>query len=615
MPQTTYAHLLVVSNDTITLTQLGDILHQLGKYTVTMTNSTIQAKKLLSEGIFDLVLLDVRLVGEEVRTCMETMQENISLPIIVAGTTADLPRITQCLENGASDYLRLPTTPPLLQARLRSHLRTKRLQEQAVSTLQSFNELEKLADDLRLEILPLGIALSTERNFDRLLERIVVQAMNICNADAGMLYLHAPDNALRFAILRINSLNLFFGGTTKNPAPYADIPLHNDLGEPNRDNVATYVALDGMPVNIDNIYSDSGFDFSETRIFDLKNNYRSISCLTVPIANQEVIGILQLINAQEPNSGEIIPFDVYHQLVAEALASLAAITLHNRRLRQQGERLLRFKQELEIGRRIQAGFLPSELPQPPGWELVARFQPAREVAGDFYDAFPMPFGKLGLIVADVCDKGIAAALFMALVRSLLRASIQQHYYLSTQTTEKSVQARALLAGKRPFLPRDSAAILDAVRLTNAYIGSNHGDTNMFATLFFGVLDPTSGQLIYVNCGHNPPVILEPQGIQTRLFPSGPALGLRPDAHYKVGEIQIRPGATLFAFTDGITEARGSQDTFFGRQTLFDLLEKHAQDTAVSIVTAVETAVRAHNAGVELSDDITMLAVRRKPHLL
>ena len=611
--KTTYAQLLIVSNDTITLTQLGDALHQIGLYAVTMTNNLIHAHQMVAAGTFDLILLDVSLIENDAaaRECLAQMQENVVTPVIVAGTQKQTPNLLRCLQSGATDYLLLPTEPILIKARVQAHVRSKRLQEQAVSTLFAFNELEKLADDLRLQILPLGIALSTEQNYERLLERIVLQAMAICNADVGRLFLRTEDNYLRYAFVHTQSLGLSYGGTTGPKVPHSDIPLFDTQDAPNHSNVVTYVALEGIAINIGDIYDDSGFDFSGTKRFDTQNNYHSVSCLTVPLTNQDVIGVLQLINAQDSATGEIVPFDAYHQLVAEAMASLAAITLHNRNLREREAALLRFKQELEIGRKIQASFFPAYLPQPPGWELVARFQPAHEVAGDFYDVFPMPFGKLGFVIGDVCDKGIGAAMFMALVRSLLRSSIQQHYYLSTRHTPAEDRVRALLAGKRPFHVADTDALLDAIRLINAYIGSNHGDTHVFTTLVFGILDPLTGQIMYVNCGHVPPVILDVYGIRSKLMPTGPALGLRPDAVFSVGEVSLGPGDTLFTFTDGITEARNAEGAFFGLQRLQDILVAHKQEKAVSLVNALETAVSDFSAGAEPSDDMAVLVLQRK----
>ena len=472
-----------------------------------------------------------------------------------------------------------------------------------------FKEVEKLADDLRLVILPLGVALSAERDWERLVERFVVTAMDLCNADAGSLFMRTEEDKLRYAVMHTRSLGLAYGGTTGQAVPYADLPLYDEDGEPDLINVATFAAHEGSSSNLADIYDKSTFDFSGTHRFDERNKYRTISCLTIPLRNRDVIGVLQLRNAKDPQTGQVVPFGAYQQLVAESLASQAAVALHNRRLLKRETSLLRYKRELQIGREIQAGFFPTTLPQPPGWELTARFQPAREVAGDFYDAFAVPHGKIGLVIADVCDKGVVAALFMALLRSLLRAFTQQHYYLMAQAGEAAAgEGKGVEA--RPLLPIDQDVLLDTVRLTNGYIGSNHANTHIFATLFFAILDPGSGEILYVNCGHIPPVLQKEDGSVKRLMPGGPAIGLLADAQYTVQKAQLAPGDTLLAYTDGITEARDTQGKLFGEKQLLQLVGQHSRNSAVELLDRIEEAVGEHTDGAAPSDDRAMLALRR-----
>ena len=149
-------------------------------------------------------------------------------------------------------------------------------------------------------ILPMGIALSTETDFDRLAQRILVESKGICNADAGTLYMRAPDNTLRFAIVITESLGIHLGGTSGKPVNFPPLPMYDRAtGKPNLNNVATYVALNGKSINIPDVYEAEGFDFSATKIFDKQNNYRSQSSLTVPLKDNkgEVIGVLQLLNS------------------------------------------------------------------------------------------------------------------------------------------------------------------------------------------------------------------------------------------------------------------------------------------------------------------------------
>jgi HD-GYP domain-containing protein (c-di-GMP phosphodiesterase class II) len=199
------------------------------------------------------------------------------------------------------------------------------------------------ADDLgqRLEQLnAIGASLSAERDIHRLLETILTAAKTITRADGGTLYRLTDERTLRFEIVRTSSLKYYLGGTTGNPVPFYPIQLYQD-GKPNHGMIAAYSALTGKTVNIADAYSTEGFDFSGTRAFDQKTGYRSKSFLTVPMRNyeREIIGVLQLINAQDPDTGEIVPFSASDQRLAESLASQAAIALTNRMLINQLEHL------------------------------------------------------------------------------------------------------------------------------------------------------------------------------------------------------------------------------------------------------------------------------------
>jgi serine phosphatase RsbU (regulator of sigma subunit) len=269
--------------------------------------------------------------------------------------------------------------------------------------------------------------------------------------------------------------------------------------------------------------------------------------------------------------------------------------LAKKRLRDRERLYARsLERELEIGREIQQGFLPEVLPQPPGWEVAAHFRPARMVGGDFYDAFPLDGDRLlGLAIADVCDKGVGAALFMALFRTLLRAFAAQ--------------------GAPGAAPTERARA--AVVATNDYIARTHGATDMFATIFFGVLDVASGELAYVNGGHEPPLLASSGGGVMRLAPTGPALGVFPGAEFATARVVIAPGGALLAYTDGVTEARGGapggagDGSFFGERALEGCLA-WPPDPAAALVARITAALDAHVGDVGQSDDRALLVVRR-----
>jgi HD-GYP domain-containing protein (c-di-GMP phosphodiesterase class II) len=214
----------------------------------------------------------------------------------------------------------------------------------STQTLRLPPEAAEPVDDLvhRLEQLnAIGASLSAERDINRLLEQILTAAKTITRADGGTLYRVTEEGTLRFEIVRTTSLKYYLGGTSGNPVPFYPIHLMSKDGRPNHSMVAAYAALTGKTVNIPDAYTAEGFDFSGTRNFDKKTGYRSKSFLTVPMKNHEneIIGVLQLINAAHPRSGEIVPFSPSDQRLAESLASQAAIALTNRMLINQLEEL------------------------------------------------------------------------------------------------------------------------------------------------------------------------------------------------------------------------------------------------------------------------------------
>ena len=217
------------------------------------------------------------------------------------------------------------------------------------NTLDSTQAVRTLADagtpddDLvaRLEQLnDIGASLSAERDINRLLETILAAAKAITRADGGTLYRVTEENTLRFEIVRTTSLKYYLGGTTGNPVSFYPVQLYKD-GVPNHSNISAYAALTGKTVNVADAYTEKGFDFSGTRNFDKKTGYRSKSFLTVPMKNHdnEIIGVLQLINSSDPRTGEIVAFSPSDQRLAESLASQAAIALTNRMLINQLEEL------------------------------------------------------------------------------------------------------------------------------------------------------------------------------------------------------------------------------------------------------------------------------------
>ncbi len=270
-----------------------------------------------------------------------------------------------------------------------------------------------------------------------------------------------------------------------------------------------------------------------------------------------------------------------------ALQSLAAqIASALRQAEDYRQRIAynRVEQELAMAGRIQASFLPGELPSIPGWQLAVALIPARQAAGDFYDVIPLPNGRLALIVADVADKGMGAALVMALSRTLLRTYALEYH-------------------NRPDF---------VMRVVNRRILQDT-DAGLFVTVFYGVLDPMTGELTYCNAGHPPPYLLRDasesdDGIQA-LTRTGMALGVMQGVSWKRRQVEIAKGNLLAIYTDGITEAENNKGEFFGRERLEAALRQYFARPASEVQAEVLTTVRAFGDGLSQRDDITLMMLK------
>jgi serine phosphatase RsbU (regulator of sigma subunit) len=270
--------------------------------------------------------------------------------------------------------------------------------------------------------------------------------------------------------------------------------------------------------------------------------------------------------------------------------------LERKRLRDLEQRYLQsLQRELEIGREIQAGFLPTIIPQPQGWQIKAHFQAAHEVAGDFYDVFQVGAGKVGLLLGDVTDKGVGSAMYMALYRTILRTSMLSDTFAEDLEVEECTT------------PED--CLLHAVRLANRYIFKLH-DSAMLATLFFAILNTETGDLCYINAGHDPPCHLRGSEIQAQIQPTGPIVGAIEDAVYEVETLRLERGDSLVMYSDGITDAQDEGGERFGGERFRGLLQEKSESPTAAF-SALLAALDEHIAGASPYDDITLLIVSRE----
>ncbi len=267
--------------------------------------------------------------------------------------------------------------------------------------------------------------------------------------------------------------------------------------------------------------------------------------------------------------------------IMTSIAQQVALSIQNDHLQREMVTRERLQHEVELARQIQKTLIPDHLPEFKDWELAAVWRTAREVGGDFYDVFDLPDGRLGLFIADVSDKGIPAALFMALARTLVRASVN----------DISSPAKAMQRVNELIIPDNQQS--------------------MFITAVYGVLSLESGNLIYANAGHNPPLWL---CRRTRKLESlkrtGAALGIIPGAAMDEKTIQLNPGDSILLYTDGLTEAFSPEGETFGEDRLHRLVETLDEPSARGFLQGIEKSVDEFMNYLPAADDLTMLALKR-----
>lgn len=273
------------------------------------------------------------------------------------------------------------------------------------------------------------------------------------------------------------------------------------------------------------------------------------------------------------------------------IAGQAAIAIENDRLLHEVAEQERLKQELEVAQRIQASFLPECCPPVAGWDVAAVWRSARQVSGDFYDFIPLPpardrpgcaGARMGFVIADVADKGVPAALFMALSRTLVRTMA--------------------IDGRPPAM---------AIARANDLILAD-ASSGLFVTLFYAVLQPDWGEITYVNAGHVPALLARAaDGSVEELRVPGIALGILPEVEYEEHTAWLEPGDLLVLYTDGVTEAANTSMEMFGMERLKEVVSSHGQQPAARLASEINRAVEIFAGDAAQFDDVTLLVLRRE----
>jgi sigma-B regulation protein RsbU (phosphoserine phosphatase) len=401
-------------------------------------------------------------------------------------------------------------------------------------------------------------------DLDEVLNRVMDQVIAVMRAERGFVMLLEDDGRPVFRVAR---------GIDQSTIDEPHFQVSRGVVE--------RVAREGQPILTSDAQSDDRFSTRESVMI---LGLRAILCVPLMIKDQ-VLGVVYVDNRLR--AGIFTQADLE---LLSAIASSAAVAIENARLYQVAVEKGRLQRELQMAYEIQTDLLPHQTPQIPGWEFAARWQPAREVAGDYYDFIwldPDP-GKgdrsvpgLGIVVADVSDKGMPAALFMALTRSTIRASVAHS-----------------------LLPADGIA--HANRLVCA-----DSTSGMFVTLFYGLLDPAAGQFTYVNAGHNPPLLY--RAAQDRLLElsrTGMALGVVADSSFKQSRVELHSGDFVLLYTDGVTDATDTQQREFGEERLRRVVFEQRHASVEEMVAALERAVKEFVGVSAPFDDMTIVGLKR-----
>jgi len=269
----------------------------------------------------------------------------------------------------------------------------------------------------------------------------------------------------------------------------------------------------------------------------------------------------------------------------QSLADQISSTLQQTQVYEQSLEFQQISQELQIAGQIQASFLPNKLPSIAGWQLAVSLLPARETSGDFFDVFELNEKRQGILIADVADKGVGSALYMALSRTLLR----------TYAEEYGADPEVVFYAANNRLLKDARA-------------------NLFVTTFYGIFDPESGLLTYSNAGHNPPYLVKESEDESviALMRTGIAIGIEENSTWTTETISIDPGDILILYTDGIPDAQDIDGGFFDEEAIIEITKKNSGKFAHEIQSAIIEAVQRFTGDASQSDDITLMVLKRDP---
>jgi sigma-B regulation protein RsbU (phosphoserine phosphatase) len=423
----------------------------------------------------------------------------------------------------------------------------------AIENARLFREAQNKLETLRL-LHEIGADLTATLDLERVLTGCLQRVQNLLNTEAASI-LTVEENELVFQVA--------IGDKSDEIKPFR-VPLGSGF--------ASWVVLNKQGLIVNDVQNDPRF-FKE---IDAGTGFVSRGLMAAPlVVNDRAIGVIEVFNKRQ---GPFVSADL--ELLA-TIASSAAIAIENARLYEVAVEKGRMERELQMARKMQNSLLPDRIPQLAGWDFAARWIPAREVAGDYYDFLTHDPNKLGLVIGDVTDKGMPAALFMVFTRSIIRASLDR------------VEA-------------------PAEGLTHAnHLICDESTNGFFVTLFFAQIDTQTNEITYVSAGHDPQFLYRAATHSLEMLePTGMPLGIDESVTYRQATIKLESSDFIFFYTDGVTDALNKQQHSFGRERLSALLLENHQASAAEMITALENAIKQFTGETAPFDDITIMVAKR-----
>jgi sigma-B regulation protein RsbU (phosphoserine phosphatase) len=415
---------------------------------------------------------------------------------------------------------------------------------------------QELSGDRLALLYQLSQTFNSSLDLDEVLNNVMDEVIAAINAERGFVMLREADEELVFQVAR-----------GMDQATIEDPEFEISRG------VVEQVARESQPVLTVDAQIDERFSKRKS-VSDL--GLRSILCTPLKYKD-DLLGVVYVDNTLR--SGVFTDDDLE---LLTAISSSAAIAIENARLYQLAIEKGRMERELQMAYQVQSSLIPSDIPSVSGWEFAAFWRPARKVAGDYFDFYSGGDDRLGMVIADVADKGMPAALFMAFSRSILRASMQ-----------------------RASAPKDGIAEANDLICTDSVYG-------MFLTLVYCLFNLDAGEVTYVNAGHNPPLFYRSKKDELiELTRTGIPLGIDEEATYDQESTKLNPGDFILFYTDGVCDAMNSEGQEFGMERVRSVLLDTSQQSAAEILDAVEKAISEYTKTVNQFDDITMLVAKRK----